>query len=367
MQTKNKANFENESKITMKTQVLYGTEALQRLINVLVESKKNQQKVVFLSDTQTNTYCVPVLMEMLGQPASDFHHLVIHSGEAHKTLDTVATIWQQLTAIGAGRDALLINLGGGMATDIGGFAASCFKRGIRTIHIPTSLLAMVDAAIGGKTGIDFQYFKNHIGTFYPPEMVLIFNEFLSTLPERELLSGFAEVLKYGFISNKQLLDIDPQQFTASQGLAIIRQCVDIKKTITTLDPTEKAERKILNFGHTVGHALESHALENEISLLHGEAIAAGMLAELYLSHRLLKLPLQEAEVFCATYKKYYTPYKFAENEIENLIERMFQDKKNNSNKLLFVLLKDVGEAIYDVEVTIDLVRESLHFFLCIVE
>ena len=359
--------MKNESENTMKSNTFYGTDALQQLRNVLVECEKNKQKIVFLSDTHTNKYCVPVLMEMLEQSASNFHQIIIPAGEAHKTLDSVANIWQQLTAIGAGRDAFLINLGGGMVTDIGGFAASCFKRGIRTIHIPTSLLAMVDAAIGGKTGIDFQYFKNHIGTFYPSEMVLIFNEFLSTLPERELLSGFAEVLKYGFISDKQLLDADPQQFTTSPALTLIRQCVDIKKAITTLDPTEKAQRKILNFGHTIGHALESYALENEISLLHGEAIAAGMLAELYLSHRLLQLPLQVAENLSTTYKKFYKPYKFSENDITNLIERMFQDKKNNSNKLLFVLITSIGQAVYDQEVSIDLVRESLHYYLYIVE
>lgn len=356
-----------KNKSELSTNTFYGDAALQQLKKVLFQSKEQHRKVIFLSDTHTSQACFPVLADMLDQPVDAFSQLVIHAGETHKNLETVSSIWQQLTDSGAGRDALLINLGGGMVTDIGGFAASCFKRGMRTIHIPTSLLAMVDAAIGGKTGIDFQYFKNHIGTFYQPEMVLVFNGFLSTLPQRELLSGYAEVLKYGFIADKNLLQLVPSQFKTQEGLQLIKQCVDIKTQITAHDPTEKGQRKILNFGHTIGHALESFALENEESLLHGEAIASGMLAELYLSHRLFQLPLQVVEGYCETFKQHFKPFKFAPSHLPNLIERMYQDKKNNSNKLLLVLLKDAGQAEFDVEVSPEIIRESLLYYLQSIE
>jgi 3-dehydroquinate synthase len=343
--------------------VLFGGEALHLLRSELISNYKNHNKCVFLTDQNTSTYCLPILYKLLQLHEIEFPTIIIPAGEEYKNLETASTIWSELTKINAGRDALLINLGGGVVTDIGGFAASCYKRGIRTIHIPTTLLGMVDAAIGGKTGIDFQYLKNHIGTFYPPMNVLIFTEFLSTLPKRQLLSGFGELLKYGFIANPDLLDIDPEQLTLNSNWEdSIHKCAAIKLEITHDDPNEKGLRKILNFGHTIGHAFESYALESNISLYHGEAIAAGMLIELYLSHKIFGLAVKNIHTYTHIFKKYYTPFTFPPEIMDNLIDRMSQDKKNAGKSFRFVLLNDLGKPSYDVEIASEIIREGLVYY-----
>ena len=325
-----------------------------KLKNTISEASK----VFILTDENVAPFWLPEVAHWLHcDSAVD---IVIKAGEQHKNLQTVQRIWKTLMKHHADRNALLVNLGGGVITDLGGFAASTYKRGIKFINIPTTLLAMVDAAIGGKTGIDFGGGKNQIGTFAEAEEVIIDPVFLETLPERELFSGLAEMLKYGFIADAKLLEInleDYQQF--------IVRCGEIKREIVAQDPTEKGLRKILNFGHTLGHAIESHCLTTDYPLLHGEAVTLGMFGALWLSVKQLgleesilqnfenQLPmlLSEAEV------------ALSETDIDLILGYLVHDKKNKGEKPQFVLLKKVGNPVWNVEVESDLVKQALAYII----
>ena len=286
--------------------------------------------------------------------------IVIKPGEQHKNLQTVQRIWKTLMKYHADRNALLINLGGGVITDLGGFAASTYKRGIKFINVPTTLLAMVDAAIGGKTGIDFCGAKNQIGTFAEAEDVLVDPVFLSTLPRREILSGMAEMLKYGFIADANLLKSNLEDYQQ-----YIIRCGEIKREIVAKDPKEAGLRRILNFGHTLGHAIESHCLTTDYPLLHGEAVALGMAGALWLSVKRCgldeivlkdfeeKLPmlLSEAEI------------TLTDADVEPIMGYLAHDKKNQGDKPQFVLLESVGNPVWNVEVEPDLVKASLLYII----
>jgi 3-dehydroquinate synthase len=284
--------------------------------------------------------------------------IVIKPGEQHKTLQTVQRIWKTLMRHHADRNALLVNLGGGTITDLGGFAASTYKRGIHFVNVPTTLLAMVDAAIGGKTGIDFGGAKNQIGTFAEAEEVLIDPVFLSTLPRREILSGLAEMLKYGFIADPKLLEINIKNYQE-----YILRCGDIKREIVLKDPYEKGLRKILNFGHTLGHAIESHCLTTDCPLLHGEAVALGMAGALWLSvkqHGLDAKVLQDYEKRLPMLLS-EVEITLSENDIEPIMAYLVHDKKNYGEKPQFVLLEAIGKPILDVEVGPEAIEASLKY------
>ena len=286
--------------------------------------------------------------------------IVIKPGEQHKNLQTVQRIWKTLMKHHADRNVLLINLGGGTITDLGGFAASTYKRGIRFVNVPTTLLAMVDAAIGGKTGIDFGGAKNQIGTFAEAEEVLIDPVFLSTLPRREIISGLAEMLKYGFIADPNLLEINIKNYQD-----YILRCGDIKREIVLKDPYEKGLRKILNFGHTLGHAIESHCLTTECPLLHGEAVALGMAGALWLSvkqcgldekvmhdyEKRLPMLLSEADL------------ALSDADVEPIMDYLAHDKKNKGEKPQFVLLEAVGKPVWDAEIDVDTIEQSLEYVI----
>lgn len=316
--------------------------------------------MVVLTDSNTRQLCLPVFQNLIAGHAHALHHITIPAGEANKNLGQLSSIWQGLTLAGAGRDALLICLGGGMVTDIGGFAASTYKRGIDVVHIPTTLLAMVDAAIGGKTGIDFQHYKNHVGTFYLPEKVLIFSKFLNTLPDRQIKAGFAEVAKYALISG-QPLPVFPHSSQSEQWLDIIRASASSKMEIVGKDPNEKGLRKVLNFGHTVGHAIESYALAQGFDLLHGEAVAAGMLSEIWLSLQITQPARNILTNYIALYSQLFDKLPFGPESIDDLVLRMRHDKKNSGSQFMFVLLGSDGKAVWDVPVDEPLVRKSLEF------
>ena len=284
--------------------------------------------------------------------------VVIKAGEQHKNLQTVQRIWKTLMKHHADRNSLLINLGGGVATDLGGFAASTYKRGIKFVNIPTTLLAMVDAAIGGKTGIDFGGAKDQIGTFAEAEEVLVDPVFLKTLPRREILSGLTEMLKYGFIADAKLLEVNLENYKDE-----ILRCGQIKREIVEKDPHETNLRKLLNFGHTIGHAFESHSLAAGCPLLHGEAVALGMQAALWLSvkqcgldkkvlhafEKQIPLLLSEAETMLS-----YT-------DVEPVLGYLVYDKKNKGDEPQFVLLEAVGKPVWDVGVPEERVREALEY------
>lgn len=286
--------------------------------------------------------------------------IVIKAGEQHKNLQTVQQIWETLIQHHADRNILLINIGGGVVTDLGGFAASTYKRGIRFIHIPTTLLAMVDAAIGGKTGIDFGGGKNQIGTFAEAEEVVVDPMFLNTLPRRELLSGLAEMIKYGFIADADLLNLDLENYQQ-----FIKRAGDLKREIVAKDPKEKDLRKVLNFGHTLGHAIESYCLPTDAPLLHGEAVALGMGAALWLSvkqcgldEKVLRDYEQRLPMLLAETRK-----QLKEADVEPILAYLVYDKKNKGEKPQFVLLEAVGKPVWDVEVDLGSLKQALNYVI----
>ena len=314
-------------------------------------------KIFILTDENVAPFWLPETEYGLGCKAID---IVLKSGEQHKNLQSVQRIWKTLMKYHADRNALIINLGGGVITDLGGFAASTYKRGIRFINIPTTLLAMVDAAIGGKTGIDFGGGKNQIGTFAEAEDVLIHPDYLITLPQRELLSGLAEMLKYGFIADPELLQVNLENCKQ-----FILRCGDINREIVEKDPIEKGLRKILNFGHTLGHAIESHCLTTDRPLLHGEAVALGMGAALWLSEMKFGLDAAVLQHFENQLKMLLseTEISLSEADVEPILNYLVHDKKNNDDKPQFVLLEAVGKPIWDVEVAPKWVEEALLYII----
>lgn len=328
-------------------------------------SSQNYSKVFVLVDENTLEHCYSFLKLIAS------HQIIeIKSGEKNKTLDTCQLIWSYLLESNADRNSVLINLGGGVITDMGGFCASTYKRGIDFINIPTTLLAQVDASTGSKTGIDFSGQKNMIGLFSEPKKVFIHTAFLKTLPERELKSGFAEVLKHGFILDENYLTESFNSFTNGtiDWKKTIAKSVEIKTYIVSKDPKEKGLRKILNFGHTIGHALESYSLENHSSsILHGEAIVLGMIAELYLSYKKEFISKENLDLYIENLLSIYS-FKNIENfGLQEVLNLCANDKKNQNQKIKMVLLKEIGNATYDQEINNEEVLDSLHFLIKTIE
>lgn len=313
-------------------------------------------------DENTERHCLPRLQAALG--GAPFALLRTPAGEQHKNLDTCRLIWQQLMEQEAGRDALLINLGGGVIGDMGGFCAATFKRGIRFIQIPTTLLAQLDASIGGKLGIDFFQLKNSIGLFQDPLAVFIDPAFLGALPAREIRSGFAEAIKHSLIADavqwEQIRRISALD-SVDWGAAILPSLL-IKKRIVEEDPWEKGIRKALNFGHTVGHAVESLALESDAPLLHGEAVAIGMVCEAYLSHRLLGLPLPEVEQISRFIIRIFGRHPVPPRHYPTLLALMRNDKKNEAGLVNFSLINPLGHACINQHCSPELIAESLDYY-----
>lgn len=314
---------------------------------------KPGESVFVLTDQNTREHCLPLMRNKL--PA-DFPLKIIEvpAGETHKTLETCYSVWEILSDKLADRQSVLINLGGGVVSDLGGFAASVFKRGIRFVHMPTSLLAMADASIGGKTGIDLKGLKNILGTFAQPLAVFIDTQFLKTLPERELNNGFAEMLKHGLISEysyfKELVKDGPDNVTAEQ----IRISVEIKSDIVQRDPLERNIRKALNFGHTIGHALESWSLLNDATLLlHGEAVILGMMAETLLSERMNLLEESLVEEILSGLFDFSVYYDMSDSCLESVMEFIQHDKKSRGGIPGFSLLRRPGQVITGQECSED--------------
>lgn len=317
--------------------------------------------VVILTDDNTAKYCLPRIEGLL---PDGYLHINIPAGENSKTLDSAQIIWNKLLEHNIDRNAVIINLGGGMVTDIGGFCAATYKRGISFINIPTTLMGMVDASIGGKTGIDMGGFKNQVGVFALPEQVFIDPVFLTTLPERELISGFAEVVKYGLIYDiefsRSLLKTHPLK--VEDWMPIIQNCVRIKEDIVSKDPKEQGLRKILNFGHTIGHAIESCSLEyDENPLLHGEAVAFGMIAELYLSVKKAGLDKNILEEMSTYLKNIFGSFPLNKVNIVTLHQYMLNDKKNDGSSIMFALLDSIGKAVYDINCSFEEIEESINY------
>ena len=343
----------------MNTTPVIGPEALLALADLLRQAAAGQLFV--LADTNTARDCYPLLRPYL--PAHEL--LTIAAGEEHKTLATCAEVWRWLTDHQADRHALVVCVGGGVVTDLGGFCAATYKRGIRCVGVPTTLLAQVDAAVGGKTGIDFQGFKNHIGVFQEPLGVYIYPAFLHTLPPRELRSGYAEVIKHALIADApafaQLRDL--QVATLPDWTAIIQHSVAIKEGIVAQDPHERGPRKLLNFGHTIGHAIESYLLAQPgREVRHGEAVAAGIVGESWLSvQRGLLSPAELAEIVRVVNMS-FTPIPFELPETTAIAAYAAHDKKNRGDVINCTLLRGVGHGVYDQAITLAEVAAALHYY-----
>ncbi|MCC9168516.1 3-dehydroquinate synthase [Pontibacter harenae] len=335
-----------------------GNQALQEL-PVLLQNRAFS-KVVVLVDENTLLHCYPQLKQYLPE-----HDLIqIPSGEENKTLATCEHIWQRMTELHLDRWSVLINLGGGVIGDMGGFCAAVFKRGLFFVQVPTTLLAQVDASVGGKTGIDFHGLKNHLGVYKEPQAVFISPEFLKTLPQEQIKSGYAEIIKHWLIA-----DATAFQEQRHIGLftedweEIIRQSVETKAKVVEADPLEGGYRKVLNFGHTVGHAVETFLMgKGDRELLHGEAIAVGMLCEAWLSRKkdlLTEQELDQVETFLVSV---YEKVELAGAEIADIAQLALQDKKNTRSTINCTLLSGIGKAVYDQPITLQEIEESLRYY-----
>ncbi|MFW5792878.1 MAG: 3-dehydroquinate synthase [Bacteroidota bacterium] len=316
-------------------------------------------KIFVICDSNTDKNCFPLLIEKL-KDAFLFNKITISEGENNKNLDTCRNIWGFLVKNEAKKDSLIINLGGGVVTDIGGFCASLYMRGIPFIHIPTSLMAMVDASLGGKTGIDSEMLKNNIGNISFPKAVFIDSSFLETLPKREFNAGFYEMIKHGLIADKfYFYDLVGGKYTGNIDSAI-EISVKIKMKIVLEDPYENSERKLLNFGHTIGHAIESSYLKySGKSLLHGEAVLFGMIAESFISLNNGLLKKQDFDEIIYLLKPLMPNIKMHNDNIEDIFYFLMHDKKHSSSQLNFTLLKETGNAIINQNVDKQTIKQSL--------
>ena len=320
-------------------------------------------KVFVLADETTAQCCLPVIEKFDGM--AEAKRIVIKATDTHKNLDSLSHVWQTLSEGGATRHTLLINIGGGMVTDLGGFAASTFKRGINYINIPTTLLSMVDASVGGKTGINFLGLKNEIGVFNNAKSVILDTEFLKTLDTENLLSGYAEMLKHGLIKDTkmlgELLSFDIEQPDLAQLQRMVAESVAVKQHIVTVDPTEKGIRKALNLGHTAGHAFESFALKHT-PVLHGYAVAWGLIVELYLSAIKTGFPTDKMRQTVRFILDHYGKMNITCDDYPTLLELMTHDKKNIAGIINFTLLGGVGDILIDQTATKEEIYEAFDFY-----
>ena len=332
-----------------------------------IAEKINSDKfssIFVLVDENTEKFCLELFIKKSG--IKSFNKIIISSGEENKNIDTCISIWGQLNSFKADRKSLLINLGGGVLTDIGGFAASTYLRGIEFINIPTTLLGMVDAAHGGKTGIDFKQLKNQIGVFNEPLEVLLDDEYLKTLSKEEFINGYAEVVKHSLLTDKPDLTFNSlvklDLFKDSDY--IINSYSSVKNEIVESDKYESSIRKILNLGHTIGHAVESysHISDKVVDLKHGQAIVIGIITELYISYKKFNFPLKDLITVKEHLKNYFSLIQLEEDDIMNIYDLMVYDKKNEGSKINFVLLKEIGKPVIDQIVNKDLFIESFEFY-----
>ncbi len=350
--------------ITANDSVIHFNETCYTSINQHIKNR-NFSKIFILVDENTHEYCLPKFLSKLSTN-TEIEIIEIESGEINKTIDTCVGVWNTLSELNADRKSLLINIGGGVITDLGGFVACTFKRGIAYINVPTTLLSMVDASVGGKTGVDLGVLKNQIGVISNPHQVLIDTEYLDTLPQNQMRSGLAEMLKHGLItgenywnnflnlSNLSLKDLD----------RLIHESVIIKKNVVEQDPFENGLRKTLNFGHTLGHAVESYFLSQpeKTTLLHGEAIVVGMILECYISSKLLGFPEKQVDDIKDLFLGYYGKVTIEQGDYAPIIDLLRYDKKNSHGSINFVLLEAIGKHKLDCTVDENLIIESFEYY-----
>ncbi len=337
---------------------IYFNEAGYEALNDLIETRK-YSSVFVLVDTNTNEHCLPALLSMLATEVS-VEIIEIEPGESLKSAAACAELWQILTDLGADRKSLMINLGGGVISDLGGFVASTFKRGIDFVNVPTTLLGMVDASVGGKNGINLGELKNQVGTITSPQMVVIDPVYLQSLPQNELRSGLAEMLKHGLIADKSYWEkfLDLAKLDFEDFDLLIHESVNIKNNIVTADMTENGIRKTLNFGHTLGHAIESRFIETDRPILHGEAVAAGMVLESHISMKKHLLAAADFIEIKTVIKDIFPELVFDDKDIAAIIELLAHDKKNEYGNISFSLLEEIGSAIVGQSADNDLIMSA---------
>lgn len=346
----------------MEQQKVIISEDLQVSLKEAIAECKYDRMFVLLDDT-TEQLCLPVVSQF--DYMQEAHKIVIGSTDSNKTLESITHVWGELQRMGGTRHSLMINIGGGMITDLGGFAASTFKRGIKFINIPTTLLSMVDASVGGKTGINFGGLKNEIGVFNNAQSVILNTEFLKTIDCENMLSGYAEMLKHGLINERkmwaELLTFDIENPDLKQLQRMVAESVAVKQRIVTEDPTERGIRKALNLGHTIGHAFESFAMRRT-PILHGYAVAYGIVCELYLSVIKTGFPTDVLHQTVAFIKEHYGKLDITCKDYPELLELMTHDKKNVGNTINFTLLGGIGDIIINQTATKDEIQEALDFY-----
>lgn len=340
------------------------THEIQKELQQFLESN-SYSKICVITDENTKKHCFPLIREVVKGKGI---LIQIPSGEEAKNIESCNKIWEFMTAASFDRKSLVINLGGGVIGDMGGFCASTYKRGIDFIQIPTTLLSQADASVGGKLGIDFteskgNVFKNHIGVFNIPKAVLIDTNFLTTLDTREIRSGFAEVIKHCLIADKEKWEvITSKSFPEQDWNDLAKHSVGIKSHVTETDPHEKGLRKILNFGHTLGHAIESFYLNTPKKLLHGEAIAIGMICESFISAKRGFISFEDLQRIASYIVSIYGKPEIPAKDINKIIPLTLQDKKNENAEVLFSLLEEVGKANYNISVGVEEMIESIEFY-----
>lgn len=346
----------------MKQKVVISGNLERDLVNAISECEHD--RIFVLTDETTQQLCWPKIKNFKALKNST--PIIIKATDTHKDLDTLSQVWQALSNGGATRHSLMINLGGGMVTDLGGFAASTFKRGIDFINIPTTLLAMVDASVGGKTGINFGGLKNEIGVFSDSRFVIINTQFLDTLNHDNICSGYAEMLKHGLIFDErtwaELVTFDLDNPDLSQLQRMVADSIKVKERIVETDPHEHGIRKALNLGHTMGHAFESFAMRRGTPILHGYAVAYGLISELYMSARKTAFPTDRMHQTVRFIRENYGTFNITCDDYPTLIELMHHDKKNTSGIINFTLLGNVGDIRINQTANEEEIKEALDFF-----
>ena len=329
---------------------------------VLNEQYANS-RIVIMVDENTHDCCLEYLITSFDQLA-EAEVMLLPVGEENKVMEVCFQVWEALTEYGIGRDDLIINLGGGVVTDMGGFIAAVYKRGVDFIHIPTTLLGMVDASIGGKTGIDLGNYKNQLGVFKEPVKIYTDAGFLNSLPDQEVLNGFAEMLKHALITSADLwLDLKTiSSIDEMKDLSRIKTSQAIKCNAVLLDPLDKGQRKNLNFGHTVGHAIEGFYLDS-LGLSHGHCVALGIHVESYISFAKGFLSEEELKEISETIRFWFEVPEFDSSAFDSIVQLMKNDKKNLANKILGCALKGVGNCMWDVEYTHSEIKDGLEYLL----
>ncbi|WP_339895689.1 3-dehydroquinate synthase [uncultured Algibacter sp.] len=350
--------------ITANKSIIHFNNTCYTSLNQHIEDN-NFSNIFILVDENTHLHCLPKLLEKL-ETDKTIEIIEIESGEINKTIETCVGVWNALSELDADRKSLMINIGGGVITDLGGFVACTFKRGIAYINIPTTLLSMVDASVGGKTGVDLGHLKNQIGVISNPDLVLIDTPYLDTLPQDQMRSGLAEMLKHGLITGEGYWNKfqDLSKLSLDNLDELIYESVIIKRDVVTEDPFEDGLRKTLNFGHTLGHAIESYYLSNpnKTTLLHGEAIIIGMILACYMSTELVGFPKETTDSIKKLFLSYYDKVTIEKNDYPAIIELLKYDKKNNHGNINFVLLESIGTCKIDCLVDNKLIIEAFEFY-----